>query len=155
MNHRPFEDWLLAENPLTPQQERELTAHLQICPSCSSLAEVSLALRTVQQAGPPAGFVSRFQVRLAAQRQAMRRKHVAGFVVLAGSVVVLSIGLGWPTWEIAIHSPVDFIGSWLVSLTNLWASLQVLFHAATVLLRVAPGFVPAYLWGLVLFAFTG
>jgi hypothetical protein len=155
MDHRPFEDWLLEEAPLTPRQKRELAAHLQACSSCSALAEVNLSLRAVRQAEPRAGFAGRFQVRLAAQRKAMRRRNVVGFAILAVSVVGLLAGLAWPVLKSAIESPVDLLGSWLAALTNLWASLQVLFHAGAVLLRVAPGFVPGYLWAILLFSFTG
>jgi len=155
MDHRPFEDWLLAEEPITTQQKRELAAHLQACPSCSALAEVNLSLRAVRQVEPAAGFVNRFQVRLEAQRKAMRRRNVLGFALLAVSVAVLLVGLAWPVLKTAVESPVDLLGSWVASLTNLWASLQVLFHAGSVLLRVAPGFVPGYLWMILLFAFTG
>lgn len=155
MDHRPFEDWLLAEDPLTPQQTRELSAHLQNCRSCSALAEVNLAFRSVRQAAPAAGFAGRFQVRLAAQRRAMRRRNVVGFIVLVVSVVSLLAGLAWPVLRTAVQSPVGLLGSWLSSLVNVWVSLQVLFHAGSVLLRVAPGFVPGYIWAILLFALTG
>jgi hypothetical protein len=155
MNHRPFEDWLLTEEPLTSQQKRELNAHLQTCHSCSAMAEVNLAFRSVRQAEPAAGFVDRFQVRLVAQRKAMRRRNVIGFAILVLSVVGLLMGLAWPVLKAAVESPVDLLGSWLSSLVNLWASLQVLFHAGSVLFRVAPGFVPGYIWAILLFALTG
>jgi hypothetical protein len=155
MNHRPFEDWLLTEEPLTSQQKRELNAHLQTCHSCSAMVEVNLAFRSVRQAEPAAGFVDRFQVRLVAQRKAMRRRNVVGFAILVLSVVGLLMGLAWPVLKAAVESPVDLLGSWLSSLVNLWASLQVLFHAGSVLFRVAPGFVPGYIWAILLFALTG
>ncbi len=31
MNHRPFEDWLLAEEPLTTDQKADLQEHLNTC----------------------------------------------------------------------------------------------------------------------------
>ncbi len=31
MNHRPFEDWLLDDQPLTPEQKRDLQSHLRTC----------------------------------------------------------------------------------------------------------------------------
>ncbi len=155
MNHRPFEDWLLAEDPLSPQQKRELDAHLQTCPSCTALAEVNLALRSVRQADPPPGFAARFQVRLAAQRKAMRQRNAVGFIILAVSVAGLLTALTWPLLRAAVESPVSLLGSWLTALTNLWAALQALFHAAAVLLRVVPGLAPGYLWLILLFAFTG
>ncbi len=29
MNHRPFEDWLLNNQPLTPTEKRDLDSHLR------------------------------------------------------------------------------------------------------------------------------
>ncbi|MEW6092871.1 MAG: hypothetical protein AB1531_02790 [Chloroflexota bacterium] len=155
MDHRPFEDWLSNEEPLTPQQKRDLTAHLQTCRSCSSLAEVDLAFRSVRQAEPAREFVNRFQVRLAARKQALRRRNALGFLVLAVSVVGLLAGLAWPFIKTAVASPVDTLAAWLSSLVNLWASFQALIHAGLVLFRVAPGFVPAYIWAVLLFGLTG
>lgn len=155
MNHRPFEDWLLNEDSLTPQQKRELNAHLQTCRSCSAIAEVNLAFRSARQAEPGGGFVGRFQVRLAAQRKALRRRNAIGFIILALGVIGLLLGLTWPVLRVAVESPVGLLGSWLSSLVNLWASLQVMLHAGSVLFRVAPGFVPGYVWAMLLFALTG
>ncbi len=155
MDHRPFEDWLLAEEPLTTQQKRELTAHLQTCRSCSALAEVNLAFRSVRQAEPAQEFVNRFQVRLAARQQALTRRNALGFLVLAVSVVGLLAGLAWPFIKTMAASPVDTLATWLSSLVNLWASFQALIHAGLVLFRVAPGFVPGYIWAILLFGLTG
>ena len=56
MDHLPFEDWILNDEPLTPQQKRELDAHLQACRTCTALREVDLALRTMSaRRNPPAG----------------------------------------------------------------------------------------------------
>ncbi len=97
MDHRPFEDWLLDNQPLTIDQKRQLNTHLQTCSSCTALAEVNLALKSVRLVAPAAGFADRFQVRLAARKQTLRRRNFWGFVILTLSVLVL---LGW------ISSPV-------------------------------------------------
>ena len=52
MNHRPFEDWLLDNAALTPDQKRQLQTHLQTCSSCTAIAEVNLALKSVRLAEP-------------------------------------------------------------------------------------------------------
>jgi hypothetical protein len=155
MDHRFFEDWLLSEENLNSQQKRDLVVHLQTCQSCSAIAAVNRALNTVRQAEPAVGFSNRFQVRLAAQRKTVRQRNVIGFCLLILSVIGLFLGITWPVLKAAVESPVDLLGSWLSSLTNLWASLQVLFRAGSVLFRVAPGFVPGYIWAVLLFAFTG
>jgi hypothetical protein len=155
MDHRPFEDWLLSEENLNPQQKRDLVAHLQTCQSCSAVAAVNRAFHSVRQAEPAAGFGNRFQVRLAAQRKTVRQRNVVGFSLLVLSVIGLFLGITWPVLKAAVESPVDLLGSWLSTLTNLWVSLQVLFRAGSVLFRVAPGFVPGYIWAILVFALTG
>jgi hypothetical protein len=155
MDHRLFEDWLLKEEPLTPQQKRELDAHLQTCRSCTALAEVDLAFRSVRQAEPAAGFVSRFQSHLSERKQALHRRNVLGFIFLILGVVGLLVVLVLPFLRSAIESPVEILTSSLSWLVGMWASIQALFHAGSVLFRVAPGFVPVYIWGILLFCLSG
>jgi hypothetical protein len=38
MDHRPYEDWLLDDERLTPEQDRDLRIHLRNCPECAALA---------------------------------------------------------------------------------------------------------------------
>ena len=82
MEHQPFEDWLLADQPLPPEKKRELQSHLRECSQCSALAEVNLSLRAAKLATPPAGFTSRWQSRLATQRKSQRRRQLIGSVIL-------------------------------------------------------------------------
>jgi len=77
MDHRPFSDWLLENKHLTAEEKQSLKTHLQACTSCSALAEVDLALKSVKLAAPAEGFSDRFQVRLAAQRKTARQRNTA------------------------------------------------------------------------------
>jgi len=155
MDHLPFEDWLLEQKSLNPQQTRELNAHLQTCRSCSALAEVDIALQSARQLEPARGFVNRFQGRLVEQKLVMRRRNVIGFSLLGLSVAGLITGLAWPVLRTVVESPVDLAASWISSLVGLWASIHALIQAGMVLFRVAPGFVPAYIWAVLLFGLTG
>jgi len=155
MNHRPFDDWLLADQPLTPQQKRDLQAHLQNCPQCAALAEVNLALTSARMVPPQAGFADRIQLRLAAQKRALRARNLWGFLILVVSVVSILAWLAWPLVKIVLRSPVDVLVSWLSNLVSLWASLQAMSHVSAVLLRVVPGFIPASAWAILLLAAGG
>jgi hypothetical protein len=42
--------------------------------------------------------------------------------------------------------------SWITSLVAFWTSLQAIFRAGMVLFKVVPGFVPGYIWAVILFA---
>jgi len=88
MVHQPYEAWLLDDDPLTSEQERDLRVHLRNCPHCAALARANLTLRAAAVVAPPGGFVLRFQERLAAQRQAQRRRSMIGVFLL------ILIGMG-------------------------------------------------------------
>ena len=96
MNHRPFEDWLLAEDPLTSDQKADLQVHLKTCPSCQAMAEVNLALRTKKVIAPAPGFTTRFQTRLMVRRSGQRRRNMAGILILVISAVALVAWLLFP-----------------------------------------------------------
>jgi len=155
MDHRPFEDWLLNNQTLSVPEKRQLDAHLQGCSSCSALAEVNLALKSVTLAAPAAGFTDRFQVRLVAQKNALRRRNFWGFLILTLSVLGVLTFISWPVITRMLQSPVDLLTSWLGSLLSFWASLDAISHAGLDLFRTAPGFIPAYVWTVVLFAACG
>lgn len=152
MDHRPFENWLLDNiQHLTADQERQLNTHLRTCSSCTALVEVNLALKSVRMAAPVAGFTDRFQLRLAAKKQALRRRNILGFSLLTAGVTGV---VGWgslPVLGDLFQSPVNLLASWISPLVSFWASLQAIFRAGMVLFKVVPGFVPAYIWAVVLF----
>jgi hypothetical protein len=155
MNHRPFEDWMLEDQAMTAEQKRELQAHLRTCTQCAALAEVNLALGSARVATPAEGFSVKFQLRLAAQRQAQRKRNFWGFLILVISVMTVLMWLAWPILKVVLYSPVAFLSSWLSRLLSLWFWLQALGQAGSVLLRVIPTFVPPYAWALIAFALAG
>jgi hypothetical protein len=157
MNHRPFEDWLLATEPLTNEQKNDLQSHLRVCPDCMALAEVNVAMRMVRPAKPASGFTNRFQVRLAAKRAAERRRNLIGIILLAASGVFALFWFTLPYFLWAIESPVEMFATWFSSLAYMFISLQAFFQAGSVIFRVASGFIPAYVWvaAFSLFAISG
>jgi len=155
MDHRPFEDWLLEDKALTADEKRLLNTHLRDCPSCTSLAEVDLALKSVRVVEPAAGFAERFRVRLEARKRILRQRNFWGFFVLVACALNLLALVAWPLIEHLVHAPVDALTAWLSSILSFWASLQALLHAGEVLFKVMPSFVPAYIWMMVLFAAGG
>ena len=104
MNHRPFETWLLDNQPLTPEEKRGLQIHLQECVHCTALAEVNLELRSVKMVSPAAGFTARFQQRLKVQRLREQRNRLVGVMILAFG------GLGLTAWFVAPYV-LGFLGS--------------------------------------------
>lgn len=154
MNHRPFEDWLLAEEPLTSDQKADLQDHLKACPSCQAMAEVNLALRTKKVVAPASGFTTRFQSRLAVRRSAQRRRNMAGILILVVSAVALIVALVFPYIAWVFNSPLDVFVTWVTTLSLVISSLLAYGKAGSVMLRVASGFIPVYLW-VAVFTLTG
>jgi len=155
MDHRPFENWLLNNQTLSADERRELNAHLQDCPSCTALAEVNLALKTAKMVAPTAGFTERFQLRLEAQKQALRRRNFWGFSLLTLSVLGGLVSVCWPVFKSIIASPVNWLASWLATAVSIWASLEALFQGGRVILKVIPDFIPIYVWIILLLVAGG
>jgi hypothetical protein len=150
MNHQPFEDWILAPEPLSRAQKNQLGTHLRSCTACSALAEVNMALHATRLAVPPAGFTGRFQERLALQKKTARRRQAWGFVLLAASVLGVLVWLAWPMLRDLFQSPVNLLVSWFSTLVSIWNTFQAIVRGGMVLFKVAPGFVPGYIWLILL-----
>jgi hypothetical protein len=155
MDHRPFEDWLLNNQTLSADENRQLNTHLQGCSSCTALAEVNLALKSVKMVAPAAGFADRFQIRLEAQKKALRRRNFWGFMVLTVSVLSGLVWIAVPLLKNMIQSPLDVLTSWLSTVVSIWASGEALFQGGRVILKVLPGFIPVYVWIVVLLVAGG
>ena len=155
MNHRPFEDWLLNEQPLNNEEKRELQLHLQECDHCAALAEVNLELRSVKMAAPAPGFAARFQQRLARQRVIEARNRLVGMMILVFGA------LGLTAWFIAPYVT-SFLGSpaeWIASILGFLLSLVTMFEAigdlGSILLRVLPDMIPPFAWLVLVSALSG
>ncbi len=149
MNHRPFEDWLLDDQPLSPEQKRDLQSHLRICTACSAIAESNLALHSTRAISPAPGFRDRFQTRLAQRRREQRWRQIIGTLVLVVGGLGLLYWLAGPLIQEALSSPAEWITTAVGYFLFLLTSLQVLSVASSVLLRVIPTFIsPAGLFFL-------
>ncbi len=155
MNHQPFEDWLLNDKNLTSPEKRELDLHLRTCVHCTALSATGLALRSANVAAPAAGFVFRFQQRLAMQKIAERRRKLWGMMVLILGGVGL---LGWfsaPYVYAFISSPVEWITTGIGYFLFVITSMQALTQVMSVLARILPDIIPAYMWMVLVSALAG
>jgi hypothetical protein len=63
--------------------------------------------------------------------------------------------IAWPVIASLQRSPVDLLASLLGGLLSFWAALNAMAHAGLLLFRIVPGFIPAYIWTIMLFAACG
>lgn len=155
MNHRPFEDWLLNDMPITPDQKRELDMHVRTCAYCAALAETGIALRTVKKASPQAGFTARFQARLAARKAAEQRRRTLGAVLFTAGGFVLLMWLASPYLATFMSAP----ATWITVLVDwgvfIFTTIQALGQAGSVLLQVVPEFLSPFAWMILISAMAG
>ena len=155
MNHRPFEDWLLNDTPITPEQKRELDMHVRTCAYCTALVETGIALRTVKKASPQAGFTARFESRLAARKAAERRRRYLGSVLFTAGGFALLIWLVSPYLMFFFSAPATWISvvvGWMVFLIT---TIQALGQAGSVLFKIVPEFLPPFAWMILISAVAG
>jgi predicted anti-sigma-YlaC factor YlaD len=113
MNHRPFEEYLLTEEPLTVEQSRQLHEHLLTCDRCRQLetgwGEVQRLIHTTSQVTPQTGFASRWHERLAAQRTRRHRRQLwLSFSITASIAAILLILLGIQIWT-SLRTPEQWL----------------------------------------------
>jgi len=109
VNHLPFEDWLLNDMPVTPEQQRDLDLHLRTCTYCSALAETGRMLSTSKMAEPTSGFTARFQTRLAQQKVLERRRKLWGMVLFIFGGAALLMWAVSPYLTSFLSSPATWI----------------------------------------------
>ncbi len=155
MNHQPFEEWLLNDKNLTNAEKHELDLHLRMCTHCTALTATGLALRSANVIAPAAGFSLRFQQRLAAQKVAERRRKLWGMFVLIFGGLGLLAWFAAPLIYSVLTAPVEWItvviGYFLFALT----SLRALTEALSIVVRIAPDFIPPYIWMVLVSALAG
>ena len=155
MNHRPFEEWLLEDQPLDPAQKRELDAHLRTCETCSAIAESNLALRSARVIAPAPGFTVRFQERLVLARRAQRRRTLLGTLFFSlGGLLLLAL-LAGPLLVSLIDSPADWIAGMVQALLFIYTMTLAVTEAGSIILHVLPAFMPPFVWLVLLSTLSG
>lgn len=155
MNYRPFEDWLLDDLPLTSEQNRDLQTHLRVCDSCSAIAEANLALRSARLVSPAAGFSARWEERMVAARRIQRQRALIGSLVFALVGLFLLGMLIGPTLLSLIGSPAEWISMLVRTVLVSYTLLVAMVEVSSVIFRVLPGFVPPFMWLVLLSTMSG
>jgi hypothetical protein len=152
MNHQPFENWLLGEESLSAQQQRELQEHLRGCSFCSGIADSNLALRSTRMAMPAPGFTERFRPRLATWKQEQVRRQAMGTIFLVILGIGLLYALAGPAMLEAAQSPAAWLGQVTAYAVEVLALVGVIGQVGSILLRHVPSIIPPASWPATLLA---
>lgn len=155
MNHQPFEDWLLNDKPITPEQKRELDIHMRTCTYCTALAETGLALKSVKKASPQPGFTNRFQARLVERKLAEQRRRLWGSVLFTVGGLVLLMWLASPYLFSFLSAPATWIAALVQWGVYIVTTIEALAQAGSVMLDIIPDFLSPFAGMVVLSAFAG
>lgn len=155
MKHRPFEDWLLNELSLSPEQKRELESHLRTCAYCTALVETGKVLKSAKRVSPVAGFTERFQVRLAARKAAERRQRFWGTIMFITGGLAILMWITAPYLASFFASPATWVSALMDWGIFLITTLQAIAQAGSVMLQVLPGFLSPFAWMVLLSAVAG
>lgn len=109
MNHQHIKEWLISDDPLTPDQSRTLEEHVKDCESCRRLqtawSEVFHLINTTPDLEPRPGFLKRWESRLMQQRRRTQKRLTwVVFGTMAIITIVIMMLLGYQIFEI-MRSP--------------------------------------------------
>ncbi len=137
MNHQPYETWLLAAEPLTPEQDALLRAHVAACPECRRVQAgwqaASGQLANVRLVSPTPGFSRRFSESLAARRARQAHLNQIRWLIMGLSIGVASTSLLLAVMVFTSTSPVSL----LVRVTEIITGAFSLWGRASQLLIVS------------------
>lgn len=154
MNHQPFENWLLSDEPLSLEQTRALQEHLSTCETCCQIEASWDSLQALLQEAPveaPApGFTLRWQGRQTERRQkTQRRQSWILFLVTGGVAAGLLTVLGYSAIKL-LEQPDQILIFMVYRLMTLIFAVESAGDFISVVMKSLLGAVPLAAWiGLV------
>lgn len=154
MNHKPFETWMVAGEPLSPAQEISLQEHLETCNACSQLQtswkEVEDMLGEASIAQPKPGFTARFQVRLAeetARTQARgQQRSIWMFMAASSGAAFLILIMMSIRFFSSVQNSTQFFVSGMTLIAGVLNLTEAIQAAFVPLLEVVIVSVPMHWW---------
>lgn len=142
MNHLPFKEWLISEEPLTREQAQTLGEHLRDCNECNQTqvawSEVRGLLQQKTQIMPAADFTQRWLDRMEARNARRQRRQLwialgVGLILALITLVILSVQL-----SDLFQSPTRFLILWLAQFASLFVVLTSLQEYLVVIFKSMP-----------------
>lgn len=128
--------------PLMPDEQAALDAHLQSCEACRELAaawqEVAFEIEQAPELEPAPGFPSRWNAALVADRRRLEHRQTMAMLVFVVGAVVLLVGsltlLSLPV----IQTPMNLFWAWLYEVLNLVKIMETVGDIGRSLLSSLP-----------------
>jgi hypothetical protein len=154
MNHQPFENWLLSEDPLSEEDERAMQNHLVDCDQCNRLEdswmEVASLFSEVPDFEPAPGFVNRWQINLKADRaatKAMQQRWQSWIVLvlIANGAALAFLLMGIELFQ-TYDTFTDLLLSWVYRAATAMVVANGFQNAIVTLFRTIPALIPTSWW---------
>lgn len=154
MNHQPFDNWLLSEEPLPEDDELALREHLIDCGQCRELEDawldVAELFADVPEAAPAPGFVNRWQATLEADQDAIKamQQRWQSWILLV--LIANGAALALVLMGVQLFNTYDSVTDWVLSWVYKAATAMVLANgfrnAFVTLFRTVPQLIPNEWW---------
>ena len=145
MKHQQFENWILMDEELNQEQQRDLHGHLKQCSQCQALYQASHQIthlfKTAPESAPVAGFSTRWLVQI--DKVEKRRNRIIlfstlGAISLATLILLSTVGLELRSvvgnFPQMMYELVTLITNWIVFLDQISDIISPLFRVGAKLL---------------------
>ena len=150
MGHQRFENWLLTEEPLKPEQQIELQTHLEACLICRTLSDswqsVAQHLSATTLVDPAPGFTARWEARLETARALAERR--TNLIILAFSTAgaVFLLALMVIQLFFAFESPAEFFLVSANQVARAFSGFNLTIEVLVAMVKTIPEIVLIGLW---------
>ena len=149
-DHQYFEDRLLSEATLSPEEAFQLQEHLLTCDSCRRLShawgEVEDQLEKSPVVSPAPGFMRRWEARLVDEREEIHGRQTALILALcAGGAILSLVVVGY--WLLPlIQAPLPFFLVWSYQFILSFYDASSIGAALGTVMRTIYALLPPTLW---------
>jgi hypothetical protein len=146
MSLQQFEQWLLSEDDLNPQQQLELEEELARNPELGALRDrlqaVDLLLKSAVMLEPQPGFVGRWKSRVKREREKKGRRQTFKLLAALSLIGVVSLGLAG---LLLFSSPAELASSALKAIVGLRAQSEFVWDFLAAIIPAIPGAMGAFM----------
>lgn len=150
MNHQPYEDWLLSDEPLLPEQSRDLQTHLRMCDSCQQLfeswSEVQNLFNVAPSVQPKAGFSTRWLIRLEEEERKTKQRQSWMMLILTGGVALFILLLISINVFTSIDQPIQLLFLGTSKLTEILSALNAINEILSAFVELVSILIPPMWW---------